>query len=227
MKQKIAIYYHCRLSDAPTFTPGTDHAAHPIDPAFAAWLMNSQMRALERSGLAAAAEEIHIGVNGDKQDTALAKLIAPKNSQVVSHGNKAVSEIQTLNLLRRWLPEHSDWVVFYHHIKAISHPTHAGYQAWRQRMEDACVWRWKQCVSDLEAGYDAVGCHWLTPKEFPGTVKSPFFGGNFFWATAKFLATLPPLAPATWQNRHEAESWIGYSKQKPKIKDYYKGFPTV
>ena len=79
----------------------------------------------------------------------------------------------------------------------------------------------------LAKGRDSCGAHWMTPEQFPGKVKSPFWGGTFFWATAKFLLSLPPLPPPTWKNRFEAENWIGRGPSRPSVTDYHNGWPSM
>lgn len=211
----LAVFYHCILSNG----------ALPIDTQYACAVMNEQMTALKRSGLAGAAEVISVGVNGDSEDAAMARLFVPTKAAMMIHGKQAVTEIPTLQALRSWLPGHADWYVLYHHIKGVTHPTEPLYARWRKRMEHACVWGWRSCVNDMDNGIDSCGCHWLTPEQFPTLARSAFWGGTFWWATAKYLLTLPPLPPATWANRFAAEDWIGRGPQRPKVRDYYPGWP--
>ena len=85
---------------------------------------------------------------------------------------------------------------------------------WRQAMTVACIEKWHACVTALETA-DAVGLHWLTADAFPGHIDTPFFGGNFWWATAGYLATLEPVEVDD-VNRYEAERWIGTGN--PRVK---------
>jgi hypothetical protein len=211
----LAIFYHTILSEGSV----------PIDTEFACSIMAEQMAALKNSGLLDAASEFYIGINGDESDAQVARLFAPAKAKFLVHGRKATSEIPTMFALRSWLPTHADHYVLYHHIKGCSHPNEPAYAAWRKRMERAVVWGWRNCVADLDRGLDSAGAHWLTPEQFPNLVKSPFWGGTFFWSTAKFLLTLPPLPPPTWANRFAAESWIGTGPRRPNVKDYCPGWP--
>lgn len=214
---KLAIFYHCILSGGSV----------PVDTTFACQIMAEQMAALKKSGLLDEADEFHIGINGDREDLQIAKLFVPcSQAKFTVHGTGATSEIPTLNTLIRWLPGHDDWAVLYHHCKGVTHPNEPLYAVWRKRMEKAVVWGWRDCITQLENGVDACGCHWLTPEKFPTLVKRvPFFGGTFWWATAKFLKTLPRLPEATWGNRFAAENWIGSGPRRPKVVDYYPGWP--
>jgi hypothetical protein len=113
----------------------------------------------------------------------------------------------TLAALHMWCQDADPEIpVFYGHTKGAfsNHPVAA---PWRRAMTAVCVARWRDRVADL-AAVDAAGLHWLTPEAFPGYVSSPFFGGNFWWATAGYLASLAPVDPGD-VNRYSAESWVG------------------
>ena len=211
---KLAIWYHCKISGEGV--PSEDFAVN---------IVAQQMYALRQSGLSAAASEFHIGVNGTDSDALTVCSLAPGAPILHVHGPSARTEIPTQNILRAWLPGHEDWFVLYHHSKGITHPGHAAFDRWRERMELVCVWNWQNCVRELSSGFDAAGAHWLTPEQFPGMVSSPFFGGTFWWATAKYLLQLPPLPPPTWENRYHAEGWIGTRRPYPRIMNYLPGWP--
>lgn len=212
---KLAVFYHCLISGGSV----------PINTDFALNIIAEQMHAFKESGLADAADEFVFAVNGDESDGLAASSLAPAKAKLVCHGKGATTEIPTMNLIRAWLPGHEGWKVFYSHSKGVTHPGQESYAVWRRRMERACVWNWKQCVADLDAGFEAVGAHWLSPKKFPHAVTSPFFGGTFWWATTKYLSQLPPLPAATWANRFEAESWIGRRRPYPRVHDLIPGWP--
>jgi hypothetical protein len=213
--KSIAIFYHAIL----------DGGAVPINTDAALGIMFEQMAALKASGLSEAATEIIVGLNGSDAAALMVRAMVPEKARVVRHPDGNHSEIPTLTLLRYWLPGHEDWTVFYHHIKGVTHPGVPLYERWRRRMEQACVWGWRECVADLKRGTEAVGCHWLTPEQYPALVKTPMFGGTFWWATAQYLMTLPPLPEPTWANRYEAESWIGRGPRRPVVRDYHPGWP--
>jgi hypothetical protein len=212
---KIAVWYHCLISGGSV----------PINTDFALNIIAEQMHALEQSGLARAAQEFVFAVNGDETDGLAASSLAPAKAKLVCHGKGVTSEIPTMNLIRAWLLGHEDWYVLYHHSKGVTHPGREAFAVWRRRMQHVCVENWQPCVASLDAGYDAAGAHWLTPEQFPGAVTSPFFGGTFWWSTAKYLSQLPPLPAATWANRMEAESWIGRRRPYPKVRDFLPGWP--
>lgn len=211
----LCVFYHAILSGGTI----------PIDTGYAAALMGDQMEALKLSGLMDACDEFYVGVNGGAEDASIARMLAPAKAKLLIHGPGTTTEIPTLKCLAGWVACHPDSYVMYHHIKSVSHPYEAVYAAWRQRMENAVVWGWRDCVAALDSGVEACGCHWLTQEQFPNLVKSPFFGGTFWWSNANFLMTLPPLPAATWANRFEAELWIGRGSSRPIIKDFHPGWP--
>lgn len=213
----LAVFYHCRLSG------GDPH----IDFDHAFGIMTEQMAALKKSGLEAQASHIMVGVNGGEFDTIAASTLAPSKAQLISWPEHFRGELPTLNHLQKWLPGHEDWYVLYHHCKGAIHKGEVAYDIWRRRMQSATVDNWHQAVSDMDQGIESVGAHWLTPEQFPHLVSSPFWGGNFWWAKAKFLMTLPPM-PETANSRPEfylAESWIGRGPRRPTVRDYYPGWP--
>lgn len=210
----IAVFYHCLLK--------SEH--RPIDSEYAFRLIVSQMDALKKSGLEDAASNIFIGVNGDESDAMAVASLAPDKAVVVHHGSGATTEIPTMNMVRSWALEHPNWAIMYHHTKGVSTPNQA--DGWRRRMELICVWGWQECYKALKRGYDCAGAHWLTPERNPGAITTPFFGGTFWWAKSNYLAILPPLPESKWENRYEAESWIGKAGRVVRAADFHPGWPS-
>jgi hypothetical protein len=197
-----------------------------IEEPYALDILTEQMSALSVSGLAAAANEIHVCVNGSEEEIAIVASVAPESASVTGNGTNCNSEIPSLVKLRAWAKDHPGWAVLYHHPKSVSTPRMA--DNWRKRMEGLLIWDWKYCVSVLESGMEAVGCHWLTPEKYgSGVIGSPFFGGNFWWARSDYVNRLPELPPDTWANRYEAETWIGRGNPRPKIEDRSPGWPAL
>lgn len=210
---KIAVWYHCVLSGLRI--PREDHAIS---------ILSEQMRAIKLSGLFDIADQRCFCVNGGDGDFLTLCSLAPVPGNIVAH-HEGQSEIPTLNLLRENLKP--GWFVMYHQIKGVTHPGEKLYEVWRGCMERACVWNWRRCVADLERGFDAVGCHWLTPQQYPAHVTSPFFGGTFWWAKSDYLLQLPALPADTHENRYEAESWIGRRRPYPRVMDYHHAWPGL
>lgn len=212
----IAVFYHCKIQGSGI-----------PDPEFAQGILYEQMRALHDSGLADAADEIHIGVNGGEEQRDLVSAIVPAKAKIHIHGHRAFTELPTLAVLRRWIKTNFNWLVFYHHSKGVTQLEQGqfnieGKANHRRVMEKACVWDWKKCVADLEKGYDAVGINLVDPQKRP-VMPGRFFAGNFWWATANYLLTLPRIpdnaTAYTIGERLMAEQWIG-RRRNPRMMDY-------
>lgn len=213
---KLCVFYHAVLG-----------GARPINRNFALSIIAEQMEALTSSGLAFDSDRIIVGYRGPDDGAIAVRSLIPKRADMIIHPMDEHSEIPTLNVLRQWLPENQDYAVLYHHIKGVSYPDQPFYSQWRRCMQRACVWNWRACIARMETGsIDSTGAHWLTPQQYPGRVVTPFWGGTFWWATAKFLATLPPLPEPTWENRYEAESWIGKGPNPPRVWDQAPHWPA-
>lgn len=214
MTPKLAIFYHARLSGGnPPVTP------------YARTIAAEQMDLLASDGLYDNANEIMVGLNQDDLD-GLPEL---PGSSVRLHGSSAESELPTLCMLQQWLPGHQQWYVLYFHAKGARHGKDPLNIEWRRCMERACIKNWRRCIADLDRGCDSVGCHWLTPEQYPTLVKAPFWGGNFWFSKASFLLTLPrlPRQPKDYNDFFIAENWIGTGPVRPKVKDYHPYWPGL
>lgn len=218
---KIAIFYHCLffLGKPPVLLPN----AIPV--------VKSQKAMMEATGLLNATDYMLVGVNGGKESEGLARGAFPK-AQLVFHGLESRNENLTIVELEKWVPDHQDWYVLYLHSKGATHgPDSYRFKAneiWRKCMMRHCVQNWRQCVADLDAGYESVGAHWMTGEKTPPGHN--IWAGTFFWAKASFLATLPSIylrdriktsGIKALESRYEAEVWIGNGPNLPKIKDYH------
>jgi hypothetical protein len=154
----------------------------------------------------------------------------------------------TLMAVRDWALRNDGCVLYCHDKGAMNN---SGFEAeWRRRVTGELAGRWQHCVSLLERS-DAVGCHWLHPaQDWPRPwpldgnrirVTHPHFSGNFWWATAEYLRTLPewpfqvphsegcctpdsvPQARGETTGRWLAELWIGAGN--PQVCDLYPGMP--
>lgn len=214
----IAIFYHCLFFVEQDLPLGN-----------AVNIVRGQMEQAKESGLLDAAAEFHVGINGGDESREVASRVLPQSAQIVMHGLQCKNECRTIRLLEEWLPGHEDWYVLYFHAKGATHPAGDGFTGtWRACMMRHCVQNWRQCVNDLDEGYEAVGVHWMVPPATP--VGQHIFAGTFFFAKASFLATLPSIMERdriklsgidSADSRYEAEVWIGNGPRLPKVKDYH------
>lgn len=216
---RISIFYHCALiaGSQPLF------AARPI--------IREQMETLKSSGLEKAASEIIVGINGIPD--LRTREYFPVSAKIKFHPKECCTENRTILMLQEWAKTHPNWFVLYFHSKGAtkipeSHEAHY-CTTWRDRMMLHCVKQWRQCVKDLET-CEAVGCHWQTGQGQDGSQS--LFGGNFWFATSNFLATLPLITERhriktsgidAVESRYESEIILGNGPRLPKVKNYYAG----
>lgn len=215
----IAIFYHGLLfhGEPPEFRP----AAFEI--------MRDHMILLHNTGLLFQAREVNVCLNGGDETFLVSQLIVPGKARIALHGLQCHNECRTILEIEKWLPTHPDWYVLYFHCKGATHKDHDPMRTvWRDCMTRACVSNWRQCVRDLDAGFEAVGCHWMVPPATPP--GQHIFAGSFWWANSNFLATLPSIMQRdrikvsgldSIESRYEAEVWIGNGPRLPKVKDYH------
>jgi len=128
-------------------------------------------------------------------------------------------EQPTLKLVHADAKRHRRGITLYCHTKGAAYGDPRLQSAWRRSMTCALLAYLPENVRLLEDGCDAVGCHWLAP--LPDTGAG--FGGNFWMARNRFLATLPPVGETS---RWDAEGWIGCGGHAPVVRDLNPGFPA-
>jgi hypothetical protein len=102
--------------------------------------------------------------------------------------------------------------VLYAHTKGV-YRTSEHQDLWRRCMQDTCVTRWRDCVAKLDEDYDVCGAHYLIPDG--RAVGVPMLAGNYWWATAGYIAGLPAVRT---RDRYDAEAWIGLDN--PRVYDF-------
>lgn len=137
----------------------------------------------------------------------------------VIHADDGAEQV-TINALDGYAEAH-DGSVMYAHTKGASTPSHVQTR-WRHEMTRHVVRGWSSCEHMLALGHDAVGCYWVSSRDWPGDiVPHPFWGwghfsGNFWVASCAYLRTLP--APSM-MSRYGAEAWLGSGPTCPRILD--------
>lgn len=217
--KNIAVFYHCLFwLDGP----------RRLLPASASIVL-SQMKAAENSGLLFATQEIMVGVNGADESKPLAYALMPEQAKITFHGLQCRNECRTIRMIEEWLPGHEDWYVLYFHSKGATHAQGDDFTGrWRGCMMRHLISNWNYCIAELDAGYDSIGCHWMTGDQTPP--GQSIWAGNFWWAKASFLATLPSIMLRdrikvsgidSIESRYESEVWIGNGPKLPNVRDYH------
>jgi hypothetical protein len=215
----IAIFYHCVgfIGNPPLLLSG------------GLQIVAEQMMQIVESGLLSEASEIQVGINGGEESRLMDDWV-PTKAKITYHGLQSRSENLTIVMLHEWSRTHPDWNVLYLHAKGASHPIDSEYARnvalpWRRGMMHDLVTNWRQCVADLDAGYDIACSHWLW-KNAPENNTIP--AGNFLWVTSNFAASLPSLYERDWgrrgliaslEARYEAEAFWGFGP-RPNVKQY-------
>jgi hypothetical protein len=219
---KPIFYFHARLSGGCNVDSKVS-----IDPAYGRQHFCRQMQAIISSGLAENCI-VYVFMNGSQEDYDFAKGLYQNHVSLIYHGPESESLLPSMSLLQKELPNHPDAIIGFAHTKGITQPENRLYQNWLACMMRHCVEDWRRCVSDLKTGeFDAVGVHWThnsaTDPNADRWGSNSFFAGVFWWATAKYLLTLPQL-PEKPIDRHSwflPELLIGCGRAR--IVDYHPG----
>jgi hypothetical protein len=110
-------------------------------------------------------------------------------------------EYPTLHLLYNYCVKYQDSLVWYIHSKGTSY-SDKRHEWWRLEMEHYIIEKHNSCM-DLLENYNTCGCMLSGPKD---GLKDTFYAGNFWWARADYIKTLPPIQAL--DNRWYAEVWI-------------------
>jgi len=191
---KLGVFYHCKISGEGI-----------PNPSAANLIVAEQMAALRNSGLAQEAD-VHVGINGSDLDAMEIVGLLVENAKLHVHGNLARWEFPTLRLLQQWSIDNPNSAVFYHHGKGVTNPEDEFRRHHRREMERFLVWNWRECVYDLQRGYEAVGINLVDPISRP-VLPGRYFAGNFWWAQTNFVAKLAPI-PSDCTDRIFAEGWL-------------------
>jgi hypothetical protein len=225
----LIYYFHARISGGRNVDSGVS-----IDPAFGQNLFRRQMLMFHSNDLIQNCTRFVIGLNGDSKDKEFVERFIDSKwpIELVWHGPESESLLPTMGLLQRELKPGSNALIGFGHTKGVTQPGSSLYHNWRECMMDNTVTHWRRCVMDLMSGnYDAVGCHWTANSAQDQNAHdwgaNSYFAGVFWWATSRYLLTLPNL-PEKPHNRHQwfkPELWLGNGK--PRVKDYHEGSVMV
>lgn len=106
---------------------------------------------------------------------------------------------------RLWAEEGDYDYLGYIHTKGAGNPQ-PNSTFWRTIMTMSTVQDAGRSIADLRDGYDVSGLFWITPP------NGQYFGGNSWWATKKYIKSLPePVNPSS---RWHCEIWIGLNNPK-------------
>jgi hypothetical protein len=166
-------------------------------------IVDDQLMKMRASGLWERTERLYVGLLGPEQD--VLHVDHPKIEVVRLGSDFNRAERPTLAMLQD-LCRSRDCLVFYVHTKGVFR-TCPGQEQWRHAMEHFVIQRHRDCIEALR-DHDACGINWH--RSWCG-----MFRGNFWWATSRYVRTLPdvrrlePLRGLEVEPRMVCERWIG------------------
>lgn len=222
MNAPIVIFYHCllRLGSPPKVLPGA------VD------VIRFQVDCMQQSGLLEAASQFIIGLNDNEGGMYEAQSIISSPAKYILHGLESRSECLTIVALENWVKAFpGEAYLLYLHTKGASHPTDSPYRngvsiPWMHGMTQDLVLNWRNCVADLDSGYEAACSHWMSGMA-DGTQHIP--AGGFCWVRASFVRTLPSIflrerikisGIGSLESRYEAEVYWGNGPRQPNVRQY-------
>ena len=169
-------------------------------------IVREQWDLIKSSGLLDAVDKIHIGCLGPKSDfNALVDLIYCDKIAFYHNISTSLFEFFTLNILH-YQSGINDFNGFYIHTKAVTWPKHEGGKYWRDYMNYYNITKWKDCLDNLEKGYETCGVKLQSLRD--GPAHKMHYSGNFFWFKSQYIRTLVPINQLNVTNRLDAEMWI-------------------
>ncbi len=173
-------------------------------------VLSDQLRHLDESGLVGASRRVFASVVGpavQEGAAAIGEALGARLEIIHTSESPVCHERPILEYARRFC-EHDQPLaraIWYLHAKGVSsaHFRNPNVTDWRRLMEYHVVQRWRDCVDVLRA-HDACGVNWHDEP-------TPHFSGNFWWATPRYVASLPQtIGP----EHFDPEAWIGSSQPK-------------
>lgn len=170
-------------------------------------IVASQMDALIKSGLYDKCKQIYYGCTCNeciaKLQNYFQNMLKVKPIARALHDTKNTWENETINAMLRFSRNVEDSDVLYIHTKG-STGKNPSQNEWRNYMQHYLIDNHKTCRTFLGMGYYTVGCMYTYSYVYPR-----LYSGNFFWASSKYLGTIP-LIKHVWL-RYSAE-WVVFSK---------------
>ena len=177
--------------------------------------INLFLEYIEKNGLIEKVETIYISIVGDCTEQLLQ--IPDKHQDKVKkiHSSPRLTdyELPTLKLLFNHCTTHTNHRVLYLHTKGVGKEVNPCIEDWIHYMLYFLVEKYEDAILKLDT-YITVG---VDLREVPVL----HYSGNFWWANASFISTLPdPIEfncltkyPNPLQSlRHNQEFWICYNK---------------
>ncbi len=174
---------------------------HVVDIRDGLDIAREQLKKLNATGLYKETSRIFMSVLGNNPDEIAQGMSEAYPGIDIFHRSDNVEEFEFPALFKvQEICKEQECLVWYIHAKGVRHfgRIKTRVNAWRAYMEYFLMERYQDCLSALET-HDVCGVEWR-PR------PSWHFSGNFWWATGKYIRSLPELSV---DERHNAEFWIG------------------
>lgn len=155
---------------------------------------------IKESGLYDNIEILHVNLTGPySEQVKVNNIFNDSKISVTNLEIDSVSEVDTLNLLKRKCEELKDIYVLYLHSKGASRRGNVTVEAWKNYMEYFNIEKWKDCIYKLhKEGYNTCGVNLQSEPKL-------HYSGNFWWAKAEYINTLNDIP---YNNRWYCEMWL-------------------
>ena len=104
----------------------------------------------------------------------------------------------------------NEYFVLYINVKGVTRPNNPPDESWRNCLDYFNIEQYEKCIDILNAGkYNICGCQlgYVVPSK--DTIQWKYYAGNYWWATSKYIKTLPsPLIVTEYSRRPIYETWI-------------------
>jgi hypothetical protein len=178
-------------------------------------IAGQQTERMQRSGLADRTRRIFASVVGPDVEEGCALLreaFGDRVEVVFQSVDPSRSERPILEHARRFCEQDEPLAraVWYVHAKGVStnHRGNPNVTDWRRFMDHFVIDGWRESLDSL-GDHDACGVNWHHEPE-------PHFSGNCWWASPRYVATLPKTIGAM---PFDQEAWIG--RNQPRVRSLH------
>lgn len=162
-------------------------------------ILEEELARIKTSGLYDACQSINLGVLGNADMHSFKKKY-PKISFLFQSSDMTFFERPTLLRLYDQCRHQPHALVLYLHTKGVTRGGDVNVRDWTRLLEYFNIDKWRDCVTALTQGnHQVCGVNWQGDPQ-------PHFSGNFWWARASYVTTLPRFIASDY---YAPEFWIG------------------
>lgn len=181
-------------------------------------IMKRQLSTLKKSGLLDKVDNVYVNIVGGNETRAQELCKNTTDKCVFSQGNNEIQEKSTLKKLQDHCTTNPSKRVLYIHSKGVTRSTIAPrIDDWSRLMEHFLITRYQRCQACLRR-FDTCGVNFITTH-----ISQPHYSGNFWWANASYINTLPDVINYRGgvSKRVSSEMWISSSPNGMRYKCFH------